>query len=497
MVWNRGGPMAWICVQCNATLSMSSANLICDRCCLTFPIVGEVPVLMAHPNLYLRKTRFNLITAGLNLMALRRKLLHENADEPRTVRASLKLEARERNQLLIEQLCLSSMKNISLQKNGPATSLIQPAIGWSAEDLIPYFCVDWTESSAYHDIRGHILSVIAGRRNFGQAAILGSGAGRLLADLADHFDSATGIDLSLPALILSRHLLTGGQLELSLERANWRAVTLIGSHRPPSNVRLAAADAAALPFANKSLSFVATQYLLDLVPNPARIAQEINRVLESEGTWFNFGLPFHLMSDTPELGRWEASDMVIFLSKFGFQPTVIREETLRHLDMTKLDATVIGETHNIVLFTARKVAELASDTARSALREYFGVKDNFVRRLKPRIRRGETLSISLIRSIREDGETSVEEIRLGNRGRRIEIEPLSRNIIEQIWRSLDGKHTVGEIIDLNRASFGKDLKEEDTLFILQKLNDTGVIELILYQIPKRPTLFRFPKAAGI
>jgi Methyltransferase domain len=228
---------------------------------------------MAHPNLYLRETKFNSIAARLNLMALRRKLLQEYTDEPRTVRARLKLEARERNLLLIERLCLSSIENISLNKNGTATSLIQPGIGWSAEDLIPYFCVDWTECSAYHDVRGHILSAAAGCRKFGRAAVLGSGAGRLLADLANHFDAAIGIDLSLPALLLSRHLLTGGQLELSLERANWRAVTLIGSQQPPSNVRLAAADAAALPFANNSLTFVVTQYLLDIVPNPIRVAR--------------------------------------------------------------------------------------------------------------------------------------------------------------------------------------------------------------------------------
>ena len=380
--------MVWICVRCNAGLSMSSANLICDRCRLPFPNIGEVPVLMANPNLYLRMTKLQFIAVRLNLMALRRKLLHENAAEPRTVRARLKLEARERNQLLIEHLCLSSMENISMQINGPATPFIQPAIGWSAEDLIPYFCVDWTECSAYHDIRGHFLSAIAGCRNFGQAAVLGSGAGRLLADLADQFDSATGIDLSLPALILSRHLLTGGQLELSLESANWRAVMLIGSHQPPSNVRLAVADAAALPFANNSLSFVVTQYLLDIVPNPARVAQEINRVLEKEGTWFNFGLPFHLMSDPPELGRWKASDMGAFLAKFGFQLTTIQEQTLQHLDLTEFDAAAIGDRHNTVLFTARKVAELVSNTARGALREYFGGKDNLVRRLKPRIRKG-------------------------------------------------------------------------------------------------------------
>ena len=253
-------------------------------------------------------------------------------------------------------------------------------------------------------------------------------------------------------------------------------MTLSGPKLPPQNVHLAASDVASLPFADGSLSFVATQYLLDIVPDPARIAQEINRVFEVGGIWFNFGLPFHLVSDPSNSVRWGGSDMDTFLSRFMFEPATILETTIRHLDLTHLDAAAIGVENKVVLFTAQKAADMKRDPVRDAILEYFRGNVSLVRQLIPRIWKREKLLVVHINTISDRSEKSSVEVRLGRRGRPIKLDTLSQEFIEKVWRAIDGRRAISDVIDLVIRSFGVSVKEEDVILIFQKIKDFGLIE---------------------
>ena len=76
--------MDWICVRCGGRLTMSEEGLACDSCGQCFPIVGEVPVLVADPDLFLQITKFNFIDTRLQLAVLRRESLEENISESRS-----------------------------------------------------------------------------------------------------------------------------------------------------------------------------------------------------------------------------------------------------------------------------------------------------------------------------------------------------------------------------------------------------------------------------
>lgn len=470
----RGYP--WTCVQCNSRLSSDAAGLTCDVCHAVFPIAGEVPVLVRRPDAYLRKIKLKLTLERLNVKALERKLLTPSGCASRIERARREARARERNQSLVERLCLPAIGDLSSQAEGPAAALIQTDTGWSAASLSAYFCADWADDHAFRNALNDELPSLVPRRGGGRAAVLGSGAGRLLSNLSEHFNGVVGVDLSLFALILSRRLLNGGKMELFEPKAQWRGVTLSGARRPPTNVVLVAADAAVLPFADGSLSLVVTQYLLDIVPDSARVAREINRVLELGGKWLNLGLPFRLRAEPPTADLWRAADMPAFASMFGFEISTTRERFVEHLDLTAFDAAAFGEPHNAVLFTAEKARDLAPDPLRIALRDHYAGKSDAVRALAPRIRAGETLAIRHTRSLSVDGETSFEEIKLGSSSRRTKITPSTRGLIEHLWRSLDGAQAIGGIIDGAVSMFGSAVPEDDILSIISRLNDEHVLE---------------------
>ena len=58
--------MDWICVRCGGRLVMREEGLACDSCGQGFPIVGEVPVLVADPDLFLQITKLILSTLVFN-----------------------------------------------------------------------------------------------------------------------------------------------------------------------------------------------------------------------------------------------------------------------------------------------------------------------------------------------------------------------------------------------------------------------------------------------
>ena len=126
-------------------------------------------------------------------------------------------------------------------------------MGWRMDDLLPYFYVDWTDSPFYRQVSDAVIASSRLCQTQGTAVVLGSGAGRLLIDLAGEFKHSLGVDLSLPALLFAKTLLMGGEAEFSLERADWTRVKIHGAAKPPANISLTVADAVCLPFANGSL----------------------------------------------------------------------------------------------------------------------------------------------------------------------------------------------------------------------------------------------------
>src|SRR5262249_7275821 len=162
------------------------------------------------------------------------------------------------------------------------------------------------------------------------------------------------------------------------------------------------------------LSFVMTQYLLDIIPSPEKVAREINHVLEPGGIWFSIGLSFRSRGEPADAEPWRASDIPHFLEGFGFETVEISEHRLDHLDLTDIHPDASGDGHTVTLFAARKTAHLLADLLADALRGYFRGEKNQLRQLVPRAASGKALAVHEIRSLGGQGEKLSYEINLGS-----------------------------------------------------------------------------------
>jgi SAM-dependent methyltransferase len=469
--------MSWNCVRCGTVLDSGESELTCSGCRVTYPIVGGVPALVARPDLFLLAVKKQVLGGWASLALDRSRQSHASLDGLRAERARQAFEARSQNQALIERHCAPILSRAISASHGPAAFLIEARTGWRVERLLPYFYVDWTDNRSYREVSDAVLAAADLCNTRESAAVLGNGAGRLLLDLADRFGRVTGVDLSLPTLLLAQYLLMGGQAEIFLEHANWKGVRLRGSEKRPANVALAAADAMCLPFADRALSFVVSQYLLDIVDDAGGVAREINRVLEPGGIWFNLGPAFRLPSDPPEPRRWAEQDMSAFTSAFGFDLLTKDRRIFEHLSLTNLDPWAIGSMHELVLFTARKVTALQPDPAGIALRGYFTGNEAKLRQIVPRISKGQALSMSVTTIIQDGTTRTVEEITLGKKGDRVVVGPLSRRLIKDLWCALDGVRTAGELLDIVAADSDGAIQKADVFLAIQVLKDRGIIEL--------------------
>ena len=249
---------------------------------------------------------------------------------------------------------------ISARDDESRRSLGARVSGWTLEALVPFLLRDWTNTSELVDIRDRIC--VSLRRALadlsGKSAVFpGCGAGGLLARLAPEFGRVLGFDLTLPALKAARDLLDGKDLDLALPRAISEAghVALRGENSGSANphVMVAAMDAFDTAFADGSVDCVITAFLLDLIPEPRRLADEIHRILRDDGVWINYGPSGPLKA----LWRFDQAEGAAFFEATGFR--VISAEAFRttHLDVSRDFPSWSFQNHLCYLTSARKTAQ--------------------------------------------------------------------------------------------------------------------------------------------
>ena len=140
----------------------------------------------------------------------------------------------------------------------------------------------------------------------------------MLAAIEPVFASVLGFDLTLPVLLAARRLLNGqgpGYRASPLHERS-RSDQLHPSRQPVVGraIDLAAMDAFDTAFARRSVDCVVTSFLIDLLPDPRRLAREIHRMLRSDGVWINYGPSGPLKA----LWRFDGGKASGFVEGFGF-----------------------------------------------------------------------------------------------------------------------------------------------------------------------------------
>ncbi len=348
----------WRCLQCHGALRPKDPGLGCADCGKEYPVISGIPILVREPAEYLRG----------QLASLER--VSREARQRRAVLQILESEAGlppvsiDRHRDIIDAEIARADAFIGLlepavsaEATAPPRSSGARVSGWTLEALVPFLLRDWTITTELDDIRDRIG--VALRHAFvdlseKSAVFPGCGAGGLLARLAPGFKQVLGFDLTLPALKAARDLLDGKTLDLPLPRAISQAghIILRGDDSGPAkpHVRLAAMDAFDTVFAGGSVDCVVTAFLLDLIPEPRRLADEIHRILRDDGVWINYGPSGPLKA----LWRFDQTESAAFFEATGF--SVIEAEVFRatHLDVSRDFPSWSFQNHLCYLTSARK-----------------------------------------------------------------------------------------------------------------------------------------------
>jgi len=210
--------------------------------------------------------------------------------------------------------------------------------GWGFDSLFPYLLRDWTDTEELRNASATIGNAIG--RAFpdpSQKAIAfaGCGAAGMLSEIPLDFERIIGFDLTFPVLVAARHLLDGKTLQVPMPRAVNDSGSLVlrgrqsGAHA--GHIRLAAMDALETAFASDSIDCVVTSFFLDLLPEPAKLASEIHRILAPEGIWINYGPSGPLQA----LWRFDESEGRAFFDAAGF--SVLETKAVRgtYLDLSR------------------------------------------------------------------------------------------------------------------------------------------------------------------
>ncbi len=240
--------------------------------------------------------------------------------------------------------------------DGAAKSPGARTAGWTVDALLPYLLRDWTGTSELEAIGERVGAAL--QRAFpdpsGRSLVLAAcGAGGLLAEIAPGFGRTLGFDLTLPVLGAARHLLDGNRLDLAMPRAIHPEARITLRHPGRTGgprVELAAMDALHTAFADGSVDCVVTSFLVDLIPEPLRLAAEIHRILGEGGIWINYGPSGPLAG----LWRFDQTETAAFLEAAGFSVFGADAYRATYLDLTRDCPAWSYQSHVCYLTSARK-----------------------------------------------------------------------------------------------------------------------------------------------
>lgn len=348
----------WRCVHCQSGLT--SDDLHCQNCGRHYPVVCGVPIFVKDPAGYLRTEITSL--AQVSYLAKRRQGQLDDVKADAGLSPTSLARHRDVIESEIQQaemflgLLEPAIKERNAQ-NGKEAEAAGRRSGWALDALLPYLIRDWTNTSelnAAKSLIGAALQRIFPDPSGKSIAIAGCGAGGLLTAIPPTFETVVGFDLTLPILSAARHLIDGKPLDIPLPQAICEAGRIsLFPHNPASagpHLIVAAMDAFDMAFADGALDCVITSFLIDLIPDPKKLAKEIHRVLSPQGVWLNYGPSGPLKA----LLRFDNAESAAFFESVGFTPIDAEAHRTTYLDLSRDCPSWSSRSHICYLTVGRK-----------------------------------------------------------------------------------------------------------------------------------------------
>jgi SAM-dependent methyltransferase len=348
----------WRCLHCHGSLAPDASNLHCSACDRRYPALSGIPILLKDPRGYLHSELASL-TRTVQKARRRRDGLDRSGRDAGLPEISLKrhrdvIEAEIAQAESFLGLIEPAAQAVADQAGEP---LAARRSGWTVDALLPYLLRDWTSTPELAAIGARIgtaLKQVFPEPSGTSVVFAACGAAGLLAEVPPEFERILGFDLTFPVLRAARHLLDGNSLDLAMAPAikHTGRITLRRHEGRASSrhVELVAMDALDTAFADGSVACVVTSFLIDLFPEPRKLASEIHRILCDDGVWINYGPSGPLQA----FFRFDQTESAAFLDAAGF--TVIGAEAYRttYLDLSRDCPSWSFQNHICYLTTARK-----------------------------------------------------------------------------------------------------------------------------------------------
>lgn len=354
----------WRCLQCRGPLTSDAFGLRCPDCHKQYPVIAGVPILVSEPAGYMR-SEIAMVDRAACDARLRRDILDKIGRD-----AGLPKESLDRHRDVIDTEIARAETFLALLK--PAAEALETLAenegesldvrrsGWAFDQLFPYLIRDWTNTSeleAASSVINAALKNVFPDPFLKSIAVAGCGAGGLLERISPRFGRVLGFDLSLPILLAARHLFDGKTLDLDIARSiNKQGRICLHKRETLSTdalVELVAMDTFDTAFENGSLDCVITSFMVDLLPDPRRLADEINRVLSPNGVWINYGPSGPLNA----LWRFDQTEGAAFFEASGFTIVEVGAHRATYLDLSRDCPTWSFQNHMCYLTSVRKTGQ--------------------------------------------------------------------------------------------------------------------------------------------
>lgn len=472
------------CVICgHPGLKATETERLCLKCGSRFPVIGGVTVAVSRPRIKaLAHVYFNGLRRTESDAQCRE--LHQRCAEsgndawrPRLMRIA---EAVQCNQILADVIHAPLERCLETQPvpAGPVATLpgLDDSVGWHLTWMLPYFYQDWLQTPDFVGLRDRLLPLIESSGPKQRTLVLGAGACGLARDLAGRMGAVDALDLSLPVLLMARRLLDGESFRVWVPHpceADLAAVTLTGCSAGSAPVRTVAAAATRLPYPAASADCVVTQYLLDVVPDPAWIMGEIARVLRPGGSWFNFGLPFRSLGDPVLAGPRSHRELEGLFHRHGFSPRLLERQAFQFNNVSALFPWCQRIEHWPILFHA--VRDDSEPVVRGAVfQAYYREGDPSLWDSRPTRLAGRETAFKTVRRFAEDGIRESMEFNVGGQA----YEGLPADVMELLaWllEQADGSRTLGELRSGMEARFAAD--GGDVVECLRHLHEQRLLDI--------------------
>ena len=334
------------CPRCDKTpLSFDEGRFGCDACKIEFPDIDGIPWMFTDPETSLgewrNRLKFALEKLSHEIAGLERELKSEDLRPLTRRRIERYRKSTEQHRRALQKL----LKPVDLQSmSGNYESYLALRTRLPTDQgLNTYYANvhrDWCWGDEENEASlKQVRSVLHDHAELGDVLVVGAGAGRLAYDIHKQLNCTRVIAMDFnPLLILVAHAMVRGDrlsmYEFPIAPASLEDDVVLRKLSAPEVVgdgfHLVLADALRAPFAAGSFDTVVTPWLIDIITEDLQVfAARINRLLNDNGRWVNFGsLAF---AESSRARCYSPEETKAIIAECGFSDPYVSQATIPYM----------------------------------------------------------------------------------------------------------------------------------------------------------------------